>query len=350
MVENSMVKTHRTRGVADDSDGENTENQPIDIPETVAEEVPAGLLESLETWHRELSTIVLQYEHAPTRWRQIRQQFNYATPPVQSPLEIGVAIVSILGSAVSKWPATSELPTSFRVRAKLQGSTGERWRVHRLCVEIGAGEVVVLDGDGTSEGGSNPNTISLAVLDRCASITVQCLEGVAKAVERIVHIGDAVGKMAEASANLAHRSAEGMADLVRAQTEREQAAAESAYDVEKMREVAELAKAVAPRIIEVWAAKASAASKANAQSIMSRVHEMTRVSIDWNGFVRILTEDERSLVVRLLGSNDDDTARAILGALRDRLNADLARSSELIDAAQRLLGDQAVAILAGLLA
>lgn len=315
--------------------------QVVDTEEIFDEELPAALVAKLRDWHAHLVALVVQYEYAPRSWKQVRRQVTFGDPPpAQGPEALAKMVMDIIRESVAKWPGSSTPPEKYRVRAQLRRANGDSaWRTHPLRPDFDAtGELEIVDADADDATEKGALHVMAAQLDAAYQQSLKCLEAVTASCTNVIAIGDAVQKMALGAAELAQRSAQGLAEVVRAENEGRQAQRDHEADLASQREWFDLLREVAGPWSQVLAAKhVGSTSQGNFARRLCAIR--TKAGPGWDRLCEALELDERRMLHELCDASTDDAFLAIFQKLQTVWTTD--RLGAVLPLVERHLGDAA---------
>lgn len=332
-------------------------NSIIDTTEILPEQLPAGLLEQMEGWHATLSTITVQYEWTPRRWRQVNEQLSLgAPPPQQSAPELCLTVVHMMHAAHIKWPGNSEPPERYRVRAglKVDGEDRLRYRTHMLEPDYGPdGELVFVDAGEEAAHERTAIHVATQAYDHAAQVSLRCLDAVGNTMGKILSMAEAVQKMAEGSAQLAANSAEGLAKVIKAEGEIRKEEREHEEEMQRLemwgRIGEQFAGPIAAQFASLFVANmANAGQKSGGEPLAKRLAKIKRkAGKRWAAMEGHLTSDEKSILSQLAGAGDDATFLAIFAKLSE--SWDVSRLQELLPKIEEALGNELAQELAAII-
>lgn len=298
----------------------------LDAAVAYAEELPAGFIDKMREWHPDLVALVVQYEYAPRSYKQLRRQLTFGPkpPPEQGPEEICLLCLELIRESIAKWHDSQTLPERYRLRARLRTADGgEVWRTHQLRPDFDhTGAVELIDSEGVDpQQERNALHVMAQQLEGAYAQSLRCLEAVTRSCERILGMGAAVEKMALGAAELAQKSASGLADVIRAEQEGRTAEreheAEMAQNEVWSRIAEQFAGPIGQAVAGKWFSPGAPGASAGGVPLAQRLQDIEATAGDgWASLLKELTDDERRMLQELKQAPSDEVFLAIFAKLQ----------------------------------
>lgn len=306
----------------------------IDAAEA-SESVPGKVLRRIAAWRPYLRSIHVMYnpgEGRRDRYVGARIATHYEPPLEEDALEIATDMMTKTRACLAKWPATDDPPRMWRLRARLVINEDEVIRSVDFAIsDDGLGGTSFVDADDEEDERTSLRAMTEA-FETQIDLTLKAVGGLVKSSESVARICDAMEKMALGAAKLAANSGEGLAQVIRAQGEVDERAAEYQERAESGERMERLAtKLIGPLLPQLTTLLADLAREQAAKrnggggappavSVADKLRQLRTTSEadgSWPKLMQLMTPDEAGIIEAMLNATEEPAFMALFARLQE---------------------------------